>query len=206
MKKFILLLLLLLIKPYCLFSQEKKIPVEPSEEWLNNQHKPEMLMDLIGLKEGMSIADIGAGRGRMTVWFADRVGENGKVYSNDIDRGALEYLEHRCQENNISNVKIILGKVDDPLLPAGELDIAFMVSVYHHLDKPVEMLQNTKPSLKKDGILVIVERDPVKTGQTSRESTSRKELTRVANEAGYDLIKVNTDLLERDNIYFLKVR
>jgi hypothetical protein len=81
-----------------------------------------------------------------------------------------------------------------------------MVSVYHHLDKPVEMLRNTIPGLKKDGIVVIVERDPVKTGQTSRESTSRKELTRVANEAGYDVIKVNTDLLERDNIYFLKVK
>jgi ubiquinone/menaquinone biosynthesis C-methylase UbiE len=202
---FFILLLGFLAAPD-LISQEKKIPVESSETWLNNQHQPEKLMDAIGLKEGMTIADIGAGRGRMTVWFADRVGENGKVYSNDIDAGALEYLEHRCQENNLRNVKTILGKVDDPLLPAGELDIAFMVSVYHHLDKPVEMLRNTMPGLKKDGILIIVERDPVKTGQTSRESTSRKELTRVANEAGYDVIKVNTDLLERDNIYFLKVK
>jgi ubiquinone/menaquinone biosynthesis C-methylase UbiE len=94
-------------------------------------------MDIIGLKEGMVIADIGAGRGRMTVWFADRVGAKGKVYANDIDRSSLDYLENRCRKNNITNVKTILGKVDDPLLPAGEVDIAFMVSVYHHLEKPL---------------------------------------------------------------------
>jgi hypothetical protein len=137
MKKFILFLLLLLIKPYCLFSQEKKIPAESSETWMNNQHQSEKLMDAIGLKEGMTIADIRASRRRMTVWFADRVGDKGEVYSDDIDRGALEYLEHRCQENNIRNVKTILRKVD---------------------------------------------------------------------EAGFELIKVNTKLLERDNIYFFKVK
>lgn len=40
MKKFILFLLLLLIKPYGLFSQGKKIPIEPSDIRVNNQHKP----------------------------------------------------------------------------------------------------------------------------------------------------------------------
>jgi hypothetical protein len=67
-------------------------------------------------------------------------------------------------------------------------------------------MRNTIPCLKKDGFLVVVERDPIKTSQSGRESTSREELTRMTKEAGYELIKVNTDLLERDNIYFLKVK
>jgi len=189
-----------------LISQDNKVPVEPSETWLNNQHQPEKLMDAIGLKEGITIADIGAGRGRMTVWFADRVGEKGKVYANDIDEGALEYLEQRCRKNNIRNVELIYGKVDNPMLPEGIVDIAFMISVYHHLEKPVDMMKNTIPGLKKNGILVIVERDPLKTRQTGSESTSREKLTRHANEAGFVLDRVNTKLLERDNIYFLKVK
>lgn len=206
MKKILLLLLLLVFSSPALFSQEKKVPVEPSETWLNNQHQPEKLMDAIGLKEGMTIADIGAGKGRMTVFFSLRVGETGKVYANDIDEAALEYLEHRCQSNDMTNVTTFLGKVDNPTLPAGKVDIAFMVSTYHHLEKPIEMMRNTIPCLKKDGILVIVERDPVKTGQTGSESTLREKLTREANEAGFQLIRVNSELLERDNIYFLKVR
>jgi ubiquinone/menaquinone biosynthesis C-methylase UbiE len=197
---------LLVLSSPALISQDKKVPVEPGEEWLNNQHQPENLMDAIGLKEGMTIADIGAGRGRMTVFFSLKVGITGKVFANDIDKDALEYLEHRCRSNKLTNVTTYPGKVDNPMLPVDKVDIAFMVSTYHHLEKPVEMMRNTIPCLTKDGSLVIVERDPVKTGQTGSESTTREKLTREANEAGFELVKVNSELLERDNIYFLKVK
>lgn len=201
---FMTLGLFLLYSPANCHSQTQQIPVEPSEERLNSQHHPEKLMEAIGLKKGMVIADIGAGRGRMTVWFADKVGKKGKVYANDIDREALDYLDRRCINNDIKNVKTVLGKVDDPLLPAGEVDIAFMVSVYHHLEKPVELIKNMVPCLKENGVLVIVERDPEKTGQSSRESTSQINLIRQVTEAGFKFIEVNNLLLERDNIYFFK--
>jgi len=205
MKKHIYLVLAIsLMNCPAVIPQENKVPVEPGESWLNSQHQPEKLMDAIGLKEGMTIADIGAGRGRMTVFFSLRVGIKGNVYANDIDKDALTYLEHRCQSNNMTNVKTFPGKVDNPMLPSGEVDIAFMVSTYHHLDKPVEMMRNTIPCLKKDGVLVIVERDPVKTGQTGSESTSQEKLKGDGQKAGFEIIKVNSELLERDNIYFLK--
>jgi ubiquinone/menaquinone biosynthesis C-methylase UbiE len=206
MKRNIIILLFLLFNACNLISQNGKIPVEPSETWMNNQHQPEKLMDAIGLKEGMTIADIGAGRGRLSIWFADRVGETGMVYANDIDYRALYYLEERCKRNNIKNIKTFRGEVNDPMLPDDEADIAIIVSAYHHFEKPVEMLRACIPCLKKNGILIIVERDPVKTGQTGSENTSREKLKREANEAGYDLLKVNTELLERDNIYFFKVK
>ena len=206
MKRITLLLLILCASQAFLFCQEIKVPVEASETWLNNQHQPHKLMDAIGLREGMTIADIGAGKGRMTVFFSFRVGETGRVYANDIDKNALEYLENRCRNNNITNVKTFPGKVDNPMLPENEVDIAFIISAYHHFEKPVEMMRKTIPCLKKDGILVIVERDPIKTGQTGNESTSKEELTREANEAGFQIIRVNSDLLERDNVYFLKVK
>lgn len=206
MNKLLLLLLVLIIHSAMSSAQNKKIPSEPSETWLNTQHQPEKLMDAIGLKEGMTIADIGAGRGRMTVFFSLRVGESGRVFANDIDEDALRYLENRCKRNSMTNVSTYPGKVDDPMLPAGETDIAFMISTYHHLEMPVEMMRNTIPSLKKDGVLVIVERDPVKTGQTGRESTSVGKLKSDAGKAGFEVVKVNSELLERDNIYFLKVK
>jgi len=207
MTRFALLFFLLsILFPSYLLSQNKVVPVDPSETWANNQHQPENLMDAIGLKEGMTIADIGAGRGRMTVFFSIRVGEKGKVFANEIDESALEYLKERCKKNNMTNVKTILGTVDSPLLPAGEVDIAFMLLTYHHLEKPVEMLKNTIPCLKKDGILIIVEHDPVKSGETGSEVTSLEKLTSESNEAGFEIRKVNRELLDRDNIYFLKVK
>lgn len=81
-----------------------------------------------------------------------------------------------------------------------------MILTYHYLAKPVEMMKNTIPCLKKDGVLVIVEHDPVKSGETGSESTSKEKLTREADEAGFKIVSVNTELLERDNIFFLKVK
>lgn len=204
MKRYLLFILILLYPLKVVYTQEIRVPLEPSEARLNSQHQPEKLMDAIGLKEGMIIADIGAGRGRMTVFFSVRVGETGKVFANDIDEDALKYLENRCKKNNMTNIETFHGKVDNPMLPAGEVDIAFMISTYHHLEKPLEMMKNTIPCLTKDGVLVIVERDPVKTGQTGSESTSQEKLKSDAQKAGFEIAKVNTELLERDNIYFLK--
>lgn len=195
-----------ILAPSYLLSQDKIVPVEPSETWANNQHQPEKLMDAIGLKEEMTIADIGAGRGRMTVFFSIRVGENGRVFANEIDETALNYLKERCIRNNMLNVTTVMGTVDSPLLPAGEVDIAFMLLTYHHLEKPVDMLKNSVHCLKKDGVLVIVEHDPERSGESGREVTSLEKLTREADEAGFEIIEINKKLLVRDNIYFLKVK
>jgi ubiquinone/menaquinone biosynthesis C-methylase UbiE len=187
------------------YAQDESVPVEPSEKWLNSQHKPVELMDAIGLKEGMTIADIGAGRGRMTVFFASRVGKKGLVLANEINKKPLEHLENRCKKHNINNVKTYLGTVVDPMLPEGMADIVFLVSTFHHLEKPVELMRNALPALRPDGRLVIVERDPIKTGQTNSESTSQAVIISQMKEAGYAHVKTNTELLERDNIYYFKV-
>ncbi|MCU0456539.1 MAG: class I SAM-dependent methyltransferase, partial [Bacteroidales bacterium] len=193
MKKIIFLVSLLLIITGVLISQDRKVPSEPSETWANNQHQPEKLMDAIGLKERMNIADIGAGRGRLTVFFSIRVGRKGKVYANEINETSLEYLKERCKRNNMNNVTAFLGKVDDPMLPANDVDIAFMIMTYHHLEKPVEMMKNTIPCLKKDGVLIIVEHDPERSGENGSEVTSPEKLTREANEAGFEIREINRE-------------
>ena len=154
------------------------------------------------IKPGMVIGDIGAGWGRLAVWFADRVGETGKVYANDIDTGALMRLAKRCKDHGFKNVIVCHGKVVDPNIPPGVLDIAFMINVYHHLEKPVELVRNLAPTLKPEGVLVIVEHCPEKSGYRS-ESTSQEKLVEQAGQAGFELIKIET-FLERDNIYFFR--
>jgi len=183
-------------------TQQNKNFAEGWEKRLNRLQPPKKIMDAIGLKPGMTIGDIGAGRGRFTVWFADRVSESGKVYANDINQRALRYLSKRCKRHGFKNVIPCLGKVVDPNIPEGALDIAFMINVYHHLDKPIELLANIIPTLKPDGILVIVEHDPIKSGWTT-ESTAKKKVIEQAVQAGYELIKIE-DFLPNDYIYFFQ--
>lgn len=183
-------------------TKQNKDFAEGWERRLNRIQPPEKIMDTIGLKPGMIIGDIGAGTGRFAVWFADRVGETGKVYANDIDERALRHLERRCRQHGFNNVIPILGEVVDPKIPEGVLDIAFMINVYHHLDKPIGLLKNIIPTLKPEGILVIVEHDPVKSGWKS-ESTSKEKMVKQATQAGYELIKIE-DFLPNDYIYFFR--
>jgi len=198
----IFLLAFLVALSGAIWSQQEEGFVEPWEERHNKLQPPVKIMDAMDLKPGMVIGDIGAGRGRFTVWFADRVGDKGKVYANDIVEKYLRHIEQRCQRLGFTNVTTCLGTVVKPNIPDKVLDIAFMINVYHHLDKPVELIKNLIPTLKPDGTLVIVEHDPVKSGYQT-ESTSEDELVKQANQAGYKLEKMET-FLARDNIYFLK--
>jgi ubiquinone/menaquinone biosynthesis C-methylase UbiE len=166
----------------------------------NAYQPPEVIMDAIGVEPGMVIAEVGAGRGRMVVHMAARVGFDGKVYANDIDQEKLDYLNYRCERDSIFNVWTILGEVDDPLLPKGELDLVYFINTYHHLAEPVELMRNILPSLKPSGVMVIIEHDPEKYPDgPPNHSTPHDQLLREAEEAGYELMRLE-DILERDYI------
>ena len=192
----------LTLSVHSLTYQQTKDLAEPVEREYNEWQPPKLIMDAMGLEAGMVIGEIGAGGGRFTVWFADRVGESGKVYANDIDMGALLHLKKRCKKYTFTNVIPRMGKRADPNIPAGVLDIAFMIGTYHHLDKPVGLIRNIIPALKQDGVLVIVENDPEKSGWTSH-TTPKDILIEQVDQAGFELIKIDT-FLRRDNIYYFR--
>jgi ubiquinone/menaquinone biosynthesis C-methylase UbiE len=196
----IFVITILLLFSSGLWSQGKRELARPWERRLNEKQPPIRIMDAIGLKPGMVIGDIGAGKGRFTVWFADRVGEKGRVYANDIVEDYLREIENRCQDLGFSHVVTCLGTVEKPNIPERTLDIAFMINVYHHLDKPVELLKNLAPSLTSEGILVIVEAVPDKFKHEGH-ATPKEKLIEQADQAGYELEKIET-FLEWDDLYF----
>lgn len=183
------------------FNQTKDL-AEPVEKEYNKWQPPDKILNAMGVKEGMVIGEIGAGGGRFTVWFADRVGESGKVFANDIDMAALLHLKKRCQKLTFTNVIPRIGKGTNPNIPPNVLDIAFMIGTYHHLDDPVGLIRNIIPTLKPDGMLVIVENDPEKSGWTSH-TTPKDTLIAQVGQAGFELMKMDT-FLQRDNIYYFQ--
>lgn len=188
----------------CFARQDEKGP-DAWEARHNAYQPPDKVMDAIGVKPGMVVGEVGAGRGRYVVHMARRVGENGLVYANDIDMEKLLYLQSRCKRDNIPNITTILGTVTEPKLPEGELDIVYVINTYHHLDKPVELMRNVMPSLKPDGILVIIEHDPDKDPAAGSHSTRQDILITQAYEAGFMLVRIET-FLERDNINIFRPR
>ncbi|MGE5457382.1 MAG: class I SAM-dependent methyltransferase, partial [Methanococcaceae archaeon] len=104
---------------------------EPYEKLLNQRQPPEVVLNVIGVKPGMTIGEIGAGRGRYTVFLAKKVGEGGKVLANDIDESSLAFLRGRSKRLNLNNVETIVGEMNNPMFPKNSVDIAIMVLVYH---------------------------------------------------------------------------
>jgi SAM-dependent methyltransferase len=187
-----------------LIEQEKSFHIEEWEKRINKRQPPIKVIDAVGVKPGMAIGEIGAGTGRMTMWLAQRVGNSGKVYANDINKEYLEHLQERRQKESFENIEIILGETEDPKLPSGILDIAFMINVYHHLDDPVPLIRNVLPSLKPSGFLAIVECDPDKVSWGEKEGcTRKKDMIDELNEAGFEVIRIET-FLNEDNIYIAK--
>lgn len=161
--------------------------------------QPERVMDAIGVKPGMTIGEVGAGRGYFTFKLARRVGEEGKIYANDIDQEALMSIESRCRSEGITNVEIILGKIDDPTFPEGKMDMVFMSFVFHLLEKPVELLRNLKPSMKQGASLIII--DPRKAKMTPQ--VEKRKIIEPVIEAGFKLLRKET-FLDRANIYIFR--
>jgi ubiquinone/menaquinone biosynthesis C-methylase UbiE len=185
-------------------SQDTDRLTEPRETRANAIQPPKLVMDLIGIGPGLVIGEVGAGFGRVTVHLADRVGAKGKVYANDIDAAALEYLKERCQRQSITNVETILGLVDDARFPANSLDLVFMAWVFHHVEKPVPLLKSLLPGLKPWGSVVMVEPTPVSHGEESARMLTRELVGREAREAGFELAGLIEGRLKEDNIFILR--
>src|SRR6266700_1631990 len=131
-------------------------------EWLVRSEReaeeaPTAALDAIALKKGDVVADIGAGVGYFTWRMAERVGPEGRVYANDIQPGMLEQLKKNVAARGLTNVVPVLGTDVDPKLPAGKLDLALLVDVYHEFSQPQKMLARIREALKPSGRMILLE-------------------------------------------------
>ncbi len=119
--------------------------------------RPGQLMNEMGLKAGMTVADVGTGIGFMLPFLSKRVGADGHVIAEDIEDDFLAMARQSADTQNLSNVTFVKGTVTDPKLPDGGVDIELVLDAYHHFDYPEKMLASLHKALKPEGRLVIVE-------------------------------------------------
>jgi SAM-dependent methyltransferase len=145
------------------------------------EERPDIVLAALDLKPGMKVADIGAGSGYYSSRLAERVGKDGFVYAVDVQPEMLDILRLQMKQQKVSNVNPVLGTETDPKLPAGVLDLAIMVDVYHEFEYPYEMLAAIVKALKPGGRVVFVEfrggdpQVPIKAVHTMTEAQVKKE-------------------------------
>lgn len=148
----------------------------PAPAWIARMERPERVAGLkidyiiqkLELKPGQVVADLGAGPGVIALPMAKTVGPTGKVYAVDIDQAFIDHINMRAKEQNVTNVKAVLGTFTDPGLPAEDVDVVLFHDVLHHIKDRAEYLKNAATYVKPGGKIAIVELDP-KTGSHRNE-------------------------------------
>jgi len=165
--------------------------------------RPEKVMDVIGLNQGMIVGEAGASYGYFTLWISQRVGNKGIVYANDIDAAVLGLLAERYKSKKITNIKTVLGSVDDPLFPSKDLDMIVVFDCLFEFSQPLEWMQNAGKYLKPEGKLAIVDPDPSKIGN-AEDFLSRKKIHEFAGKSGYRPIQIEDSFLKSHMIIVLQ--
>jgi SAM-dependent methyltransferase len=157
------------------------------------------VMDILGITAGKTVADIGAGSGWFTVRAARRVGDGGVVYAIDINPESVRYVEDRAQKEQLHNVRTILSKPDNPLLPAASVDSVLLLKTYHEVAEPITLLRNLRASLRAGAKVGIIDRN----GNGENHGVGKDVVLRESAEAGYRLL-AQYDFVKGDKMdYFL---
>ena len=159
----------------------------------------------VGLRPGDAVADIGAGTGLFTQFFAEQVGPKGTVYAVDIGPAFVKYIAEQAKQRGHERiVKTVLNTPDSAELPAGSIDVAFTCDTYHHFEHPEKMLVSIHRALRPSGRLVIIDFDLrndsgefVKQRARAPKEVYYREIT----AAGFELIETKDAPAIKDNFY-----
>jgi len=174
---------------------------EERDEWMDVAR----ILELAGVENGQTVADIGCHEGYMSMYLAKAVGPAGQVLAEDVSKYRLGRLEDHAKERELENIRTILGTEANPKLPAKRVDIVFVIDAYHEMKEPETMLRHFRNSLKEGGKILILEklksevRNKSRKAQTNAHSLGpdivRKELV----TAGFKIIEEVRDLGEWEN-------
>ncbi len=154
-------------------------------DWLEReerdmQENTALLLKNLAVKEGMVIADIGAGSGYYSALLTKLVG-TGKVFALDVEPEMIAYLNKRIKKEKLSHILPVLSSEQKVSLPDSTIDMMLLVDVYHEFSYPYEMAVSMRAALKPGGKLVLVEfrsedlTVPIKTIHKMSEAQAIKE-------------------------------
>lgn len=164
--------------------------------------KPDRVVRALGLSPGDAVADIGAGSGYFSARLAEAVGARGRVFATDVQDEMVRALEERFARESLENVTVVRAGFDDPALPAGCCDLAFLANVYKEIAARPAYLRRLGAALREGGRVAIIDFRPSAPGLGPPREVRLSESQVVAElgEAGFVLVERH-DFLPRQ--YFL---
>jgi ubiquinone/menaquinone biosynthesis C-methylase UbiE len=172
--------------------------------------KREAILDAMGLKPGMDVADIGAGSGLISRLIAKRVAPGGTVYAVDISKNMIDHIQATAADEHLTNLKAVLGDPHSPKLAPHSVDVVCIIDSYHHFEYPADMLAEIKRALRPDGILMLIDFKRI-------EGVSREYILKMVRagegtftdefqNAGFDLVERRDDMFPENYLLRFRIR
>lgn len=158
--------------------------------------KPHEVIMALGLREGETVADIGAGSGYFTFRLASPVGEKGRIYAVDTSPDMIVHMNHQIRDMKLRNIVTVLSAPDDPLLMDGSIDRFFICDTWHHIQNQAQYLALMKKMLKPGGQVIMIDFQKVElpVGAPMEMKIAREDLVRQMESNGFKLVKEHTFL------------
>jgi len=122
--------------------------------------KPEKNIALLGLKEGMSVADFGSGTGFYSIAASKKVGPTGHIYAIEVQKDFLKKLESEIKELHLSNINCIWGdveRVNGTKLKNECVDAVIVSNILFQVEDKLGLIDEARRILKKDGKVLLVD-------------------------------------------------
>ena len=157
-----------------------QVGTRPAKEWIPTLERPDRVAGLkiseviekLELKPGQAVADLGAGSG-VFAWPIARAVAPGVVYAVEVDKDFVALMEDRLKKQSVPNIRPILGKFEDPLLPE-KVDVAFFSDVLHHIANRAAYLKTVAGYLKPGGRIAVIELDHTHPKSPHREQPDQQ--------------------------------
>jgi ubiquinone/menaquinone biosynthesis C-methylase UbiE len=156
MKRSLLLVFALVLPAAASLAQQFPEPGQVKQERARAELEVPYLVDVLALKPGMTVADIGAGFGAHTVVLGKWLGD-GKVFATDVGQRQLTVIREYVEKEGLKNVTVLEGGSASTNLPANCCDAIFMRDVYHHITAVDGFTKSLFASIKPGGRLAILD-------------------------------------------------
>jgi cyclopropane fatty-acyl-phospholipid synthase-like methyltransferase len=152
-----------------------------------NSREKDLIAQTLQLEPGMVVADVGAGNGEWTLDLATRVGDEGHVFSTEVDQRQLRRIREAVEDAGLENVTVIEGQDSDSGLDEGCCDAILLRNVYHHFADAEGMSNSLLSSLRPGGLIAIIEFPP--RSRRSEHGINVEALLDEVTAAGFELVR-----------------
>lgn len=112
----------------------------------------------MGLRDGMKVADLGAGTGHYALAAANIIGSRGRVYAVDVQEDILTCIRTKAEDKGLKNIETVWGnieKVGGTKLKDKAMDAVILSNILFQLEDREAAIAEVKRIIAPGGKLLV---------------------------------------------------